>query len=185
MAPAGAVTCTIPALAPGAETEIKIAVVPTTPGIFTNIAEAEAVSDQTQSNPVDASATTRVVPGVEADLRVYAVAPEETDVGQLVSYRIVVVNFGPTAASAARLYSTVNDNVDILSFHVFPSSTIADCAEVEAGSGQTKLVCPLFGLTVESLVFVVINVKPTAPGTLDNLLMTATVSHSTSKLTCH
>jgi uncharacterized repeat protein (TIGR01451 family)/CSLREA domain-containing protein len=159
--PAGAVTCELGTLPPGASATVRIVVKPTAAGPLTNTA---AVTSPTfDPNPGNNTASIDVLV-TSADLSVTkTAAPDPVTVGDPLTYTLVVANAGPTRADAVELIDLLPAAVTL----VTASSSRGACT-----SGPT-LACDFGTLDNGATATVTVVVAPTEGGTIAN---TASVS---------
>ncbi len=97
----GQVTCDLGVILRGQETSVDVVVVATETGTVINVAAVSGL--QTDPNPVNDQATTATTVAPSADLKISIEAdpatPPGVRAGNLLSYRLVVVNNGPSPAT--------------------------------------------------------------------------------------
>ena len=164
---AGTVTCDIGALANGASAVVTIVITPQAPavGIISNTATATATTfDHLPGNNSDTETTT-VQPS--ADLAVTkADSPDPINVGQNLTYTVVVTNNGPNTASGVSLSDPLPAGVAFVS----ANSTVGTCSQA-AGT----VTCAIGSLAsgASAAITIVVTVQPGPGRTLPN---TATAS---------
>ncbi len=158
----GPVTCNLGTLGLGGSATVTIVVQPTAPGTILNQVSVSATEGDPNTANNSASASTIV--GASANLSVTKTdSPDPVNVGQNLTYTIVVANAGPSPATNVTLTDALPAGVTFVS----ASSTQGTC------SGITTVTCSIGTLANGAAATATIVVNPTSPGTLTN---TATVS---------
>jgi uncharacterized repeat protein (TIGR01451 family) len=166
------VSCQWPSLAPGGTATAAIKVIPTTDADLTNTASVSSATGDPDTNNNSATATTVVNPAapLSADLSLSkSDSPDPVQVGQQLTYTVVVSNpaSSATAASNVVVTDTLPPNVN------FGAAT----ASQGACSGTATISCQLGTVAAGGSATMTIRVTPTTDADLTN---TASVSSSTA-----
>jgi uncharacterized repeat protein (TIGR01451 family) len=164
--PAIAVACQLGTLGSGDTATITIHSTPQAPGIAVNTATVVSTTlDLDPLNNVDTETTTiggGIVP--TADLRVdKSDSPDPVNVGEDLTYTIVVTNDGPDAASLVTMTDVLPATVTLQSV----STDTGDCVEAPV------VVCTIGDLADGAHATMTIVVTPNVPGPLENAAVVA------------
>jgi hypothetical protein len=155
---AGVVTCQLGQLPENGQATVTVTVVTTDSGQLVNSVTASANGPDTNSADNTASATTAVNPAADMTLGVTADL-NPVNVGDDLTYSIVVTNLGASSASSAKLTNTVPANTTFLT--AVPSQ--GTCSV-----NGSQLVCSFGTVPSQGTVTVTVTVRPTAGGTIAN-----------------
>lgn len=165
----GTVTCSLGTVGPGATPSLTITVQVSAspgPGISNTATVSSSTPDPVPGND-SATADTVVSSGPEADLSVTKTdSPDPVQVGQNLTYVVVVMNNGPNSATGVALTDPLPGGTTFVS----AATNRGTCSQ--AGGTVT---CDIGTLQNGKKAKVTIVVQPTEGGTLSN---TATASHS-------
>ena len=162
----GTVTCEHKgALGSGESFNITISVIPTSIGTISNMARVEGTEiDPNINNNVAAEEPTTVVeppPPPTADLVVtQAASPDPVLVDAELTYTIVVTNNGPSDAAGVAMINVLPAGVTLVSA----------AASVACSEASGTITCQLGDLPKDGSVTVTVVVRPTAAGTLTNVV---------------
>ncbi len=155
----GTVTCTLGALANGANAGIDIKVRPQIPGTITNTAGVTSAASDPSSANNSASTNTTVDPAADISLT-KTDAPDPALEGEQVTYTLTAHNAGPQNATGVVLTDTLPGGV------TFDSATPSQGAPCNESSGT--VTCNLGTIADDADATVEIKVTPQGPGTLTN-----------------
>jgi uncharacterized repeat protein (TIGR01451 family) len=164
----GMVTCDLGTLADGASATVTIKVTPQSPGEITNSASVESNEDDpAPGNNSDTEATTV---NAAADLSVTKTdAPDPAQVGQNLTYTIVVTNNGPQAASGVTATDQLPKNAGFGSV----TTTKGTCS---LKPQKRQVTCAIGDMASGESVTIIIMVKPTQKGTITNTVSVSATS---------
>jgi len=165
-ATSGVFSCTLGALDNGANTQVRVVVAPSEPGVMRLAASATA----SQRDPSGAEAEEDTTVTAVADLTVTMLAdPDPASIRVDLDYQITVTNTGPDTAADIQVVNPLPANTEFVSARVSGDSTV--CTFVDG-----TVACPISRLNVGGSQTVTITVIPTLDGDLTN---TVTVTSAT------
>jgi uncharacterized repeat protein (TIGR01451 family) len=165
----GTVTCNLGSLASGAApATVTIKVTPGSPGSITNTASVAANEDDNHPANNTESETTTV--NAAADLAVTKTdAPDPAQVGQNLTYTIVVTNNGPQTATGVTAIDQLPKNAGFGS----ATTTKGTCT---LKPKKRQVDCSIGDMLSGESVTIVITVKPTQKGTITNTVSVSAAS---------
>jgi uncharacterized repeat protein (TIGR01451 family) len=165
----GTVTCNLGGVASGAApATVTIKVTPGFPGAITNTASVAANEDD--NHPANNSESETTTVNAAADLAVTKTdAPDPAQVGQNLTYTIVVTNNGPQTASGVTATDQLPKNAGFGSV----TTTKGTCT---LKPQKRQVVCSIGDMINGDTVTIVIVVKPTQKGTITNTVSVSAAS---------